>query len=69
MCLDRFYVVEVNKLSKNESEYNLTFRQYGTVVNRLTHWRKITERDELFEKYVISDFGQSFYDNIDPLKK
>jgi hypothetical protein len=69
MYLDRFYVVEVNMLSEDKSKYKLTFMQYGTVVNRLTHWRKITETDDIFEKYVTADFGQSFYNNIDPHKK
>ncbi|MDO6819444.1 RES domain-containing protein [Zobellia sp. 1_MG-2023] len=68
MFVDRFYVVEVNNLSVDKSTYNLTFMQYGTVVNRLTYWRKIIEKDDLFEEYVISDFGRSFYNQIDPLK-
>ena len=64
MYVDRFYIIKVNDISKNKKNYNISFSDYGTVVNNLTHWKKITESDDVFEGFVKTDFGQSFYDNL-----
>lgn len=64
MYVDRFYVIKTNSISENKGKYNISFQSYGNVVNSLIHWKKITEKDDLFEKFIKSDFGQSFYKNL-----
>ncbi|MCG8902835.1 RES domain-containing protein [Tenacibaculum finnmarkense] len=69
MKISRFYTVEINNISEKRDKYNISFINYGKVINRLTYWRKIMQQDEEFEKFVQEDFGQSFYENIDSNKK
>ena len=64
MYVDRFYVIDVNHISKNKDRYSINFQNYGIVMKNLIHWKKIIEKDEKFEKFVKSDFGQSFYESM-----
>lgn len=64
MLVDRFYIIEINSISKNSDKYNISFHNYGNVINRLIHWKTITKQDDVFEECIKSDFGQSFYNNI-----
>ena len=64
MFVDRFYVIETNSISENKDKYNISFHNYGNVINRLIQWKKITKKDDVFEEFIKSDFGQSFYESI-----
>ena len=64
MYVDRFYIIDVNHISKNKDRYSINFQNYGIVIKNLIHWEKIIEKDEKFEEFVKSDFGQSFYESM-----
>ncbi len=64
LYIQRFYIVTINSVEKDKSKFNISFQNYGTVEKGLTYWKKITKKDDVFENYIIEDFGKSFYENI-----
>lgn len=57
MHVIRFYIVEINKIDKDQGTINLNFTNYGLLERSQIVWKNITPTDTVYKEFIKEDFN------------